>query len=361
MSKKHVKMVIYGEPGVGKSTFVSKAPNPFYVCSDPNFEWLGLPDENHIQVNSWEEAKKVFQRLATPEFDWAETIAVDLLEDLFKWCEYEYCKKNKLEHIGDQGYGKGYDNTRNEFFIEIGKLLNLNKNVILIMHGLTTTEKDRRGVEHTKYVPSNRLPDKVTDMIEGRVRYFVRCYMKGEENEDGVLIKKRYLSIIPKENEFGISRGLDEATTPSDIELNWDVFASVIGLDDEVEVKQEAPKKVVSKPSKVEVKVDEVKVEVVKEEPKQETKIEPKQETKVEQTKVKEVTEEDLPKKEETKVEVKQEVKEEHKQEVKEEPKQETKVEPKQETSAKPKTDAEIMKEKIAAIKAKAAALKANK
>ena len=206
MSKKHVKMVIYGEPGVGKSTFVSKAPNPFFVCSDPNFEWLGLPDEQHIQVNSWEEAKKVFAELATPKYDWCDTIAVDLLEDLFKWCEYEYCKKNRIEHIGDQGYGKGYDNTRNEFFIEIGKLLNLNKNVILIMHGLTTTEKDRRGVEHTKYIPSNRLPDKVTDMIEGRVRYFVRCYMKGEENEDGVLVKRRYLSIIPKENEFGISR-----------------------------------------------------------------------------------------------------------------------------------------------------------
>ena len=355
MSKKHVKMVLYGEPGVGKSTFVSKAPNPFFVCSDPNFEWLGLPDENHVQVNSWEEAKKVFAELATPKFDWVETIAVDLLEDLFKWCEYEYCKKNRIEHLADQGYGKGYDSTRNEFFIEIGKLLNLNKNVILIMHGLTTVEKDRRGVEHTKYVPSNRLPDKVCDMIEGRVRYFIRCYMKGEENEDGLLVKRRYLSIIPKENEFGISRGLDEATTPSDIELDWNVFANVVGLDNEIVIEQ--PKKEVKKatptPKKVEVKVEEVKVEVVKEEPK------------VEETKVKTVEKEDLPpkkevKKEEPKVEEKivEEVKEEPKKEEpkKEEPKKEEpkpveqpKEEPKKELSAQ---------DKIAAIRAKVAALK---
>lgn len=357
MSKKHVKMVLYGEPGVGKSTFVSKAPNPFFVCSDPNFEWLGLPDENHVQVNSWEEAKKVFGELATPKFDWVETVAVDLLEDLFKWCEYEYCKKNRIEHLADQGYGKGYDSTRNEFFIEIGKLLNLNKNVILIMHGLTTVEKDRRGVEHTKYVPSNRLPDKVCDMIEGRVRYFIRCYMKGEENEDGLLVKRRYLSIIPKENEFGISRGLDEATTPSDIELDWNVFASVVGLDNEVvevkkvskpveqpkeeapkeEVKEEPKKEVrrVATPKKVEVKVEEVEVEVVKEEPKKE---EPK---KVEE-KVKTVEVEDLPPKQEVK---KEEPKKEEPKPV-EQPKQE---EPKKELSAQ---------DKIAAIRAKVAALK---
>lgn len=344
--KKFVKMVLYGEPGVGKSTFAAKAPNPYYICSDGNFEWLGLPEENHCQPSSWEEAKKVFQRLGTPEFNWCDTVVVDLTEDFFKWCEYEYCKRNKLDHIGDLGFGKGYDQTRNEFFVEIGKLINLPKHIILIMHGLTTVEKDRRGVEHTKYVPSSRMPDKVLDMIEGRVRYFLRCYMKAEENEDGRLIKKRYLSIVPKENEFGISRGIDEASVPSDIELNWDVFANVIGLDEEVEVKKPTPQK---EEKKVEVKKPEVKkpepkkVEVAKEEQKVEEKVEePKVE---EQPKVKEVVEEDLPKKEEPK---KVEVKEEPKVEVKEEVNEKKQDEEKKQLS---------MADRIAAIKARAAAV----
>lgn len=227
---KRIKMVLYGEPGVGKSVFASKAPKPFFITTDGNYEWLedfGAKPEDHKQVSSWSEAKKTF----TSSFDGYETIVIDLTEDLFKWCEYEYCVRNKIEHVSDIGFAKGYDTTRNEFFIEICKLINLDKNIIFIMHGMSTVVKDRRGVEHTKHQPTSRIPDKVLDMIEGRVRYFIRCYLKAEEQEDGTLAKKRYLSIVPKENEFGIIRGIDENTIPHDIPLDFEEFAKVIGLD----------------------------------------------------------------------------------------------------------------------------------
>lgn len=225
---KRVKMVLYGEPGTGKSVFACKSPKPFFITTDGNYEWLedfGAKEKDHIQVFSWEEAKQAINK----PYDEYETIVVDLTEDLFKWCEFEYCKKNKFDHVSDIGYGKGYDITRNEFFIEICKLLNKDKNIILIMHGLTFTIKDRKGIEHTHYGPTNRMPDKVLDMIEGRVRYFLRCYTRAEEI-GGKLIKKRYLSLIPKENEYGIIRGIDESTVPTDIPLDWDAFADVIGL-----------------------------------------------------------------------------------------------------------------------------------
>lgn len=227
---KHFAMVLYGEPGTGKSVFACKAPRPFFICTDGNYEYLedfGAKEEDHVQVSTWADAKTIFAR----DFKGYDTIVVDLTEDLFKWCEYEYCARNKFEHVGDIGFGKGYDITRNEFFIELCKLLSKEKNVIFIMHGITTLVKDRRGVEHTKYTFSSRLPDKVADMIEGRVRYFLRCYVKGEEQEDGKILKKRYLSLIPKENEFGIARGLDESKIPSDIPLEFSEFAKWIGLD----------------------------------------------------------------------------------------------------------------------------------
>ena len=226
---KHVKMVLYGEPGVGKSVFALGAPDPFFITTDGNYEFLedfGAKEDGHIQVYTWAEMKKAFADAIKSTH---QTIIVDLVEDAFKWCEYEYCKRNGFEHVSDIGFGKGYDITRNEFFIEISKLLASEHNVILIMHGLTYTVKDRRGVDHTKYGPTNRIPDKVLDMIEGRVKFFIRAYLKADEI-DGKLIKKRYLSIVPKENEYGISRGLNEAAVPTDIPLDFKTFAEVIGL-----------------------------------------------------------------------------------------------------------------------------------
>nr|DAG04015.1 MAG TPA: AAA domain protein [Myoviridae sp. ctbEa13] len=226
---KHFKMVLYGEPGVGKSTFACKAPRPFFVCTDGNYEWLedfGAKEKDHVECATWSEIKKAL----ASDFEGYDTVVLDLAEDAFKFGEYEFCQKNKINHISDIGYGKAYDITRNEFFIEMCKLFSKPKNVILIMHGVTFVVKDRRGVDYTKYGPSSRMPEKLVDMIEGRVRYFLRCYMKAEEDGNGGLVKKRYLSLIPKENEFGIARGLDETKVPHDIPLDFDVFAEVIGL-----------------------------------------------------------------------------------------------------------------------------------
>lgn len=290
---KHIKMALYGEPGVGKSVFASKAPKPFFITTDGNYEFLedfGAKAEDHVQVNSWAEAKKAFSK----DFSDYETIVIDLTEDLFKWCEYEYCRLNGYDHVSDPGFAKGYDITRNDFFINICKVLNLQKNVILIMHGITSSVKDRRGIEHTKYYPTNRIPDKVMDMLEGRVRYFLRAYMKAED-VNGKLVKKRYLSLVPKENEYGILRGIDENAVPSDIPLDFDIFAKTIGLETysssnnvvkaKAEVKKvekvvEVKPEVVENAKQAEEKKEDAKVETkdeVKEEPKVETKAEEKQ------------------------------------------------------------------------------------
>lgn len=290
---KHIKMMIYGEPGVGKSVFASKAPKPFFITTDGNYEWLedfGAKPEAHKQVFSWEEAKQAFAE----DYNDYDTIVIDLVEDLFKWCEQEYCIRTKIDHISDVGYGKGYDITRNEFFLEISKLLGKPKNVILISHGITFSTKDRRGVEHFRHAPSSRLPDKVMDMIEGRLRYCLRCYLKAEETDDGTLIKKRYLSLIPKENEFGICRGIDESKVPHDIPLDWNDFAKAINYDNsQVNETSTEPEQIVET-----TKVESVQV---KEEVKEETKEETKAETAEVTTPIVDTKVEEQPKVEETK------------------------------------------------------------
>ena len=65
-------MLLYGEPGVGKSVFALKAPKPFFVCTDGNYEWLdefGADPNAHKNVSSWADMKDVLES----DFDGYET------------------------------------------------------------------------------------------------------------------------------------------------------------------------------------------------------------------------------------------------------------------------------------------------
>lgn len=238
MAKKFVKMAIYAEPGVGKSTFASKAPNVFFICTDGNYGWLGLPDEQHVQIANGPQFEAIINMLSGPEFDWCDTVVVDLLEEAYLMCEASFCKKHKIESIGDLDFGKGYDLVRKSFLIQISKLISLPKHVIFLMHGEDDiSTKDVRGNVITKHIPSSKLPKKLLSSVEGKVQYFLRAYIKAETSSDpnnSKVYKKRYLSLIPKPNDYGISRGADENNFPEDIELDWNVFAEVIGLNDSV-------------------------------------------------------------------------------------------------------------------------------
>ena len=258
-----IKMAIYGEPGVGKSTFAAKAPRPYFITTDGNYEYLedfcGSKPEDHKQCFTWAEMKEAFHQ----NFDNYDTIVVDLVEDSYMWAENEFCKDNHLMHISDLGYGKGYGILGNDFFIEYQKLLALPKNIILILHGVTEVYKDRRGVEYTKYGPSKLIREKIITQIEGRVRFFLRAYAEATEAPDGGLITKRWLSLSPDGNtEYGITRGLS-GNIPRAIPLDWDAFVAVVGNDEPVvtpvKTAEPAEKKKTRKPraKKEESSVDE--------------------------------------------------------------------------------------------------------
>ena len=338
---KHIKMMVYGEPGVGKSVFASKFPSPFFITTDGNYEWLeefGAKIEDHQQVNSWSEFKNFVK---DNNFDKYETIVVDLIEDLFKWCEFEFCQEKRIDHIGDLGYGKGYDITRNEFFIEICKLIGKEKNIVFISHEEVKVIKDRRGVEKTYYKPSARIPDKVLDMIEGRLRYVVRCYLKAEERDEKI-VKRRFLSLIPKENEYGIIRGINENNLPSDIPLEASLFLNAINYNISSENKNEEIKEEVKEEKSKNKKATKIQKAIKKED--EETALTNNEES----VQIEEKKEEP---KEEPKEVVKEIVNEEPK---KEEPKEDPK---KEETSTGPMTNVD----KIAMIKMKLEAIKNRK
>lgn len=358
-----IKMAIYGEPGVGKSTFAAKAPKPFFITTDGNYEYLesfcGAKPEDHVQIGSWKEFKNVID---TYDFSEYETIVVDLVEDTYLWAANEFCKENKISHLSDFGYGKGYEILGQDYFITYNKLIAMPYNIILIFHGVSEVLKDRRGVEYTKYKPSNVIREKIVKQIEGRMRFFLRAYAETAESNTGRLKVARFLSLSPDgSTEYGVARGLSEDCPPN-VELDWDAFVAITGITLGGEVRAEVtpkakPKEVattavkkptVAKPIPKKKVAEPAPVEETVEEPKEEA--EPYDEVKA---KLKDL----LASRNATPVEVEEPAKEEVAP-VAEPVAEEPKTPP---VRVELKTGTVNNEDKLAAIKAKMAALKANK
>lgn len=231
------KLVIYGQPAVGKSMFALGWSNPFFICTDDNYDFLedfGAKPENHVKLHSWAEFKKFVATFDSSKYD---TIVVDLMEDLYSWCEYEYLSKNKIEDLSDVGYGKGYKIVRNDFATTMLKVINFDCNFIGLTHEDITKGKTNRGIEYTEYAPSSLIPDKCWTLINGRLRFCFRAHLEEQVSIDGKIIRKRLLSVSPKPHEFQINRGMNVDSLPDDISLSYKEFCDIFGVPDRLKTK----------------------------------------------------------------------------------------------------------------------------
>lgn len=261
-NKEPIRMLIYGEPGVGKSFFATKADSPLFLSTDGNYVYHSKPS---TPINTMNTFSKAVEEIVSGKHTF-KTIVVDLLEDVYRWYRHDLLEKKGIEHEGDLGYGKGWDLIRTTFLSDIFKLLSTPYDVIFISHSTMITVKDRKGVEHHSFKPSSFLPEKVLDVIEGRMRFVCRAYYKVSDTPNGIK-QTRMLSLIPKSNEYGVIRLDSTDNIPEDIELDWDIFTNVIyNKSTKTDVKIREIKKV------EQPKVEEVVLEQPKEEPKAEIK-----------------------------------------------------------------------------------------
>lgn len=117
------KVVVYGPEGIGKSTFVSKFPDPLFIDTEGSTKnmdvartpapssWVMLMDQAQYVKNH----PDICRTLIIDTADWAEILCTTLI-----------CDKKRLSGIEDIGYGKGYTYVQEEF----GRLLNLLEEII---------------------------------------------------------------------------------------------------------------------------------------------------------------------------------------------------------------------------------------
>lgn len=132
--KKAIKVVLYGEEGVGKSTFASQFPNPLFIDTEQSTTHM---DVRRLPApQSWDELRnEVLWAIENP--DEMGTLVLDTADWAEQMCSVHVCKKAGKKGIEDFGYGKGHTYLGEEFstlLVDLNRLIDLGVNVVVNAH-----------------------------------------------------------------------------------------------------------------------------------------------------------------------------------------------------------------------------------
>lgn len=115
--KTALKIVVYGQEGVGKSTFASKFPDPVFIDTEGSTKQLDVV--RFDAPTSWEmllqEVEYVKQNPSV-----CKTLVIDTADWAERLCIRAVCDRAQKNGVEDFGWGKGYTYVQEEF----GKLIN---------------------------------------------------------------------------------------------------------------------------------------------------------------------------------------------------------------------------------------------
>jgi hypothetical protein len=134
------KLVLYGVPGIGKSSFAAKAPGTIFIDTEGGLD--------HLDVAKFPVAKTFIEVCdaleilgnETTEF---KTVVVDTIDWLEKLIQSQVCKQERVNDISEIGYGKGPKLCLplwNYFLQKLDEIIQSKRmSVILIAHSLIKT------------------------------------------------------------------------------------------------------------------------------------------------------------------------------------------------------------------------------
>lgn len=146
-AKKTITMLVYGQPGVGKTTLGCSAPDAVLFDYDGGVQRInGAHRVPTVQVKSWEDTNTALQEI-TREMPEVKTIVIDTVGKMLDYMSDYIIRNNSRMKKSDgtlslQGYG-----LRKQMFIDFIKQTSiLGKNIIFVAH----EKEEKRGDDTVK-------------------------------------------------------------------------------------------------------------------------------------------------------------------------------------------------------------------
>lgn len=153
--------MFFGPPKIGKSTTASGWPNCIYLCtSKKEVKRIKKP---FILVNTHRKLVDAVEYLIENKKKLGyQTIICDFLDAMWTNCIIYICKKLKIEHPSEAGYGKGVDMIDLEFKKVITSLIGSNYGCVFISHFQV---KDVTTMSGTVQKVSSTLPERARKIV----------------------------------------------------------------------------------------------------------------------------------------------------------------------------------------------------
>ena len=230
------RIMVYGQEGVGKSTFGASAPNPIFIqtedglgeidcCKFPLAQNVGdviaaltaLRDENHN-----------FRTVVLDSLDWLERLIFD-----------EVCKEFGVRSIekADGGYGKGYVDALVHWRKVLALLDDLrNKRgmmVILLAHAKVERFEDPENAAYDRYSPRlhKHAASLISEWVDGVLfaTKRMRVSKDGDSRAIAAPIGADGGERILRTNGSPACIAKNRFSLPNEIPLRWDAFIQAYG------------------------------------------------------------------------------------------------------------------------------------
>lgn len=146
------RMVIYGQHGVGKSTFAAQCPKPIFIQTEDGLDSLGV--DAFEKAETLKDVHDALDYLIKEAHDY-KTLCIDSLDWLEKLIFVEVCKECAVNDIAAIPFGRGYVKAELHWKTILDKVneLNFKKKMLvcLLAHNQIKTFQDPERDNYDRY------------------------------------------------------------------------------------------------------------------------------------------------------------------------------------------------------------------